>query len=283
MGHQIRMEKLQGYTGSLVVMEQEGSTYRFNPVHVAPFSPKLLFRDAPFTVLTSATATAKTGSIIGINPVVTEYPSNFPPSSRPVIHITPPTSVAVKYGMSAGEEKQWLNLMDRIMEARQDRKGIIHCVSYDRAKKIVAHSKFKAHLRTNAAGTTNMTVAQFRQDQSPSVLVSPIMTTGWDFPYGQVEYQIIAKLAFPHSQSAIIKARSKYDKELPYYMAIQQLVQACGRGMRAADDRCETIIVDDSFGWLARRYGHLIPGWFKETISHHRTLPLPPPKLRQRG
>ncbi len=280
VGHQLRLEKLNKYAGSLVVMEQDGPTFLFNPVHVAPFAHQMLFRDTPFTVLTSATATAKTGSLIGITPVVTEYPSNFPPTSRPVIHITAPTSVSVKYGWSPGEEKQWLNLIDRILEKRLDRKGIIHCVSYDRAKRIVGSSKFKAHMRTNAAGTTNMTVDQFRRDKPPSILVSPVMTTGWDFPKQLCEFQIIAKLAFPHSQSAIIKARSKADPELPYYMAIQQLIQACGRGMRSADDQCETLVIDDNFGWLAKRYKHLIPRWFKETIKQSRTMPEPLPKLR---
>jgi ATP-dependent DNA helicase DinG len=281
VGHQLRMENLMTYVGSLVVMEQDGKLFRFNPVHVAPFAKQLLLRDSPFTVLTSATSTAKTGNLIGIEPHVTEYPSNFPPSSRPVIHITPPTSVSVKFGWSKGEEKQWLNLIDRIIGARLDRKGIVHCVSYDRAKLIVGHSQHKAHLRTNASGTTNLTVEQFRRDKPPSVLVSPIMSTGWDFPYEQLEYNIIAKLAFPHSQSAIVKARSKSDPELPFYTAIQQLVQACGRGMRAADDKCETLIVDDNFGWLIRRYNHLVPGWFKETIKKSKTIPLPPPKLKR--
>jgi hypothetical protein len=42
-----------------------------------------------------------------------------------------------------------------------------------------------------------MKVATFKRRKAPAFLVSPSMTTGWDFPYDQCRWQIIAKVPIP--------------------------------------------------------------------------------------
>lgn len=107
------------------------------------------------------------------------------------------------------------------------------------------------------------------------------MTTGWDFPYDQCEFQIIGKVMFPDTQGGIAKARAAHDKDYGNYIAAQNMVQASGRGMRAEDDRCETFIIDDNIEWfvsMCRRLGFL-PKWWLDSYQTVHGIPPAPPRL----
>ena len=57
---------------------------------------------------------------------------------------------------------------------------------------------------------------------------------------------------------------------------MQELVQTCGRGVRAVDDWCENLIVDDSAVWFLSKYNHFAPSWFLEGKRTVRMIPEPP-------
>jgi len=160
-------------------------------------------------------------------------------------------------------------------------KGIIHTVSYDRAWRIKKASDFGKYAIVHGSNDTAMRVAGFKHRKPPAFLVSPSLSTGWDFPYDQCEWQIIAKVPFPNSSSLIMQERQKLDPELAFNIAWQNIVQAAGRGCRAEDDHCETLIIDDHFNWLHSRYSHLAPKWFLEAIQYCKVLPKPLPKLEE--
>ena len=109
----------------------------------------------------------------------------------------------------------------------------------------------------------------------PALLVSPSIGTGYDFPYEDCQYQIIGKLPFPDTRSAVMKERCKEDKEFQHYFTMMQLVQMCGRGMRAEDDICENLIIDDNFIWMINRYGYFAPEWFLQAIVKSNIIPKP--------
>ena len=91
------------------------------------------------------------------------------------------------------------------------------------------------------------------------------MTTGYDFPYDDCRYQIMVKIPYPNTADKMTKARGKADKEYLSYITMQQLVQACGRGVRSADDFCESFITDDNALWFLTRNEHLAPAWFNDS------------------
>jgi Rad3-related DNA helicase len=105
------------------------------------------------------------------------------------------------------------------------------------------------------------------------------VTTGYDFAGKLCEYQIVAKIPFPDRRNPVVAARTDYDKEYPAYVAMQELVQAVGRGMRSADDQCETAIFDSNCSWFMRAYRHLAPEWFLSAYRRVETLPTPPDPL----
>lgn len=258
-----------------------GKVWRFTPLWPAKQAEAALFRGVPKVVLTSATVREKTGHLLGIPTaelMVKEYASGFPVSRRPVYHV--PT-VRVSHRMDDVEQKQWLARIDQIVKSRSDRKGIIHTVSYERARLILGRTKHREQMIGHSSEGTRAAIERFKKEpqSSGAVLVSPAVTTGYDFPYTECEYQIIIKVPFPDTRDPVLKARCEQDPDYGMYMAMQALVQMSGRGMRAADDMCETFIIDDQIKWFIGKYRRLAPDWFVHTVKTCAAFPAAPMRL----
>ena len=258
-----------------------GLTLRFDPVWPGEYAEKHLFLGIPKIVLTSATVRPKTMELLGVKKEdvdFVEYPSTFPIARRPVIWV--PT-IRVDKRTSTDEMRLWVARIDNIIRGRMDRKGIIHTVSYARRDFILKFSEFAKIMFTHETATVRDEVAAFRRADPPAVLVSPSLSTGWDFPYEECAYQIIGKVPFPDSRDLIIKARSAIDSGYAYYIAMQTLVQASGRGMRAEDDLCETLIIDDHVSWFMGKWGRqFAPKWFMDAYRRGIGIPAPPQLTR---
>lgn len=264
------------------VAEESSTGATFSPVWARGYAEKFLFADIKRVLLTSATIMPKTVSYLGVGPeqrVFNERPSTFPANRRPVYII----DGAVKVGnrMSRGEELSWINKIDLILSTRLDRKAIIHAVSYERARFIYEHSRFQQYMVVHSKRDAASQIERFRVARSPSILVSPTVREGYDFPYDQCELQIIAKIPFVDMRPAVIKARHKSDRLYTNYLAIMAIIQSAGRGMRAADDMCETFIVDGNIGWLMNSMRKSLPRWFKAAIRKVATVPPAPPRIKR--
>lgn len=156
-----------------------------------------------------------------------------------------------------------------------------HTVSFDRAGVICSRSDYRELFLANNPKIglqTNRVVADFKMGEPPLVLVSPSVSTGFDFPGDECEYQIICKVPFPVTTGKIMRARSKADKEYPMYITMQELVQMCGRGERSAEDRCEVFIVDRQMEWFISKHKALAPSWFlKKIVWVAQGCPVPAP------
>jgi Rad3-related DNA helicase len=205
---------------------------------------------------------------------IEDCPSSFPVENRRVTHI--PT-VRLNHRSTEAEIGLWVTRIDQIIGRRLDRKGIIHTVSYDRARSIMERSACRDLMITHRSGGVAHAVSQFKRTRAPSILVSPSVTTGVDFPGDQCRYQIVAKIPFPDGRDPLVKARTEADPEYGLYLAMQAVIQASGRGCRSVDDFCETLIVDDMWTWFYSRNGHLAPGWFREAVRRQITIPVPLP------
>lgn len=137
----------------------------------------------------------------------------------------------------------------------------------------MSRSRFKQEMITHDAGTTRSVVEAFKVGATAPVLVSPSIITGWDFPYDTCRYQIITKIGFPDSRSVVEKARAKIDKEYGCHIAMNNLIQTAGRGVRAPDDYCETFIIDDHWDWFKNKYRRFAPRWFQDSWSRHTGVP----------
>jgi len=247
---------------------------KLSPVWAREFAEPYLFRSIPHILLTSATLSPEIRTYMGISindSTYLEAGKGFDHRRRPFIYV-PTTRVGRK--MSEGDTRVWMNRIDSIIDGRLDRKGIIHTRSYARAKEIVTRSRHADVMLVHRPRDTAEVVAMFKNSTAPSVLVSPAVEEGFDFPGLQCSYQIIVKVPFLDMRDPITKARSKTDECYSNYVTGQSLVQMVGRGMRAPDDICETLIIDDHWSWF--RKSTIFPHWFRRAWRRSNTIPTPP-------
>jgi ATP-dependent DNA helicase DinG len=274
-----KMETLARMRDEWVIEEGEGMrVVKFDPLWPRRYAESVLFRGVPKVVLVSATVRPKTAELLGITAedlAFTEYESSFPIAHRPVIHV-PTVRMNYKTEQDDGQMMWMLRRIDQLVGARGDRKGIIHTVSYKRARFLVDNSKHAGRMMVHGSDTRERTIEAFRQAGPGAVLVSPSVDTGYDFVGDLARYQIIMKIPYPDTRGAVLKARTEQDKDYPMYITTQTLQQMTGRVVRSEEDWAETLIVDDSIRWILGKFGGYFSRWWRESFRTAGTrLPEP--------
>jgi ATP-dependent DNA helicase DinG len=295
-----RLETLRKHVNDRDWLVELQDGVKFCPIWPKQFARKTLFANTGRVLMTSATVRPKTVEMLGLTPrvgrgdqmsraevlmaqvgksgpegsnhdcVFSDYPSIFDPERRLVIHI--PT-VRINKDTKPGDYATWIARIDQIIAPRLHQKGIIHTVSYDRRDYVMEHSLHAEYMITHQTESVVSAVNRFKQSDPPCVLVSPSVTTGFDFPFDFCRWQIIGKIPFPDTRDRLTKARVERDPEYGAYLAMQSLVQASGRGTRAPNDSCVSFLIDDSAFWFMRRYRRFAPRWF---MDGYRTSDLIP-------
>lgn len=252
--------------------------YQFDPVAVGRYSESTLLLRVPSVLLVSATLQPKTLHMIGVGKEhydFQEYDSDFDPTRCPVYYV--PT---MRVDSKAPDLSMLWIRHDQIASPRTDRKGIVHTISYARRDDILKASRFSPSMLINQQGEASTDIVESFKGSAPgTILVSPSVGAGFDFPGRECEWQFICKIPFPDGRSKIQKARQEADKEYGPYQAINTLVQTFGRGMRSKEDRCENFIGDDHLEWFYPRYKHLAPRSFRMFYRQVDVLPQPPSRL----
>jgi len=240
----------------------------FTPLWPSPYVERCLFKGSQNIIAVSATINEKTMTLLGLDPVedcmFLNYPHTFPVESR---WLTCVPTLQLNSRTTPEQFKYVVQRIDSIIGPRLDRRGIIHSVSYARRNEIIKHSRHRDLMLTHATKNIEEVIDDYIKGQPPVVLLSPSVTTGYDFPYDDCRYQILVKVPYPDTRSNIMKARCKDDKEYSPYIAMVTLQQMCGRGIRAKDDWCENFILDNTLNnWFLHKYRHFAQEWFLEAI-----------------
>lgn len=263
------------------------SVVRFEPVWPTADAESVLFRQIPNVVVMSATTTPADPPRLGIRKQelsFVEYPSSFPVSHRPVIVFVPEAKslrIRVDHNMSESDERIWIGFIDRIIEERLElgRAGLIHCVSYKRAKRILELSRHRKRIVAHF-GSSDLKEAlrEFRDPKSRrKVMLSPSLTEGVNLPGDECRWILFPKLPFPDMRSAVMQARKAADPDHQGALMMRALAQGVGRGVRSRPDWCESIILDGHAGWALNRYQKYAPKSFNEAVRWERELPAPMP------
>lgn len=256
------------------VIQKTYHGYRFVPKWVSNYSQHL-FHDVPKVVLMSAILSHRSADYLGVpsngSRAWIEMDSHFPPENTPIWHI--PTA-RINYRTDDYGSTIWCSRIDQIIQRRLDRKGIVFTVSYERARMLLSRSRFKDIMFTHGTNDVVQVVEKFKKTLAPAVLVSPSVTTGWDFSmsdsgHGKPQYLIVGKIPYPQTTDVVTKARHEEDKEWTSYLAMETLVQSCGRATRSSDDKAEVFLIDNSAVWFMRLYGKFAPHWF---MSRYRGI-----------
>ena len=224
----------------------------------------ILFRDVPKILLMSAILTPMMVEKLGVEARWLESGSPFPKQNTPITHVN---TVRVDHRATDEQMVAWADRVDDIIRQRQHQKGIIFTVSYNRAKFLKERSRYSHQMFTHHTRNVTQVVEKFKKAPAPAVLVSPSVTTGYDFPQEQCEYIIVGKIPYPDTRAAIIKARVKEDRDWAAMLAMEVLVQETGRGTRSADDKCQVLVIDDSWRWWWPKYKEFAPKWFQDRVT----------------
>lgn len=268
-----KLDRIQGMKDEWVLEELGRSGNTMAAVKFDPLWPRMyrehLFRGVKKVVLVSATVRPKTAELLGIKQselAFMEYKSSFPVENRPVIHV--PT-VRMNHRNEADDNvlSWWLRRIDNLIRARQDRKGIVHTVSYKRARLLVENSEWARKMIVHGSDTRAEAIERFRRAGPGTVLVSPSVDTGYDFSDDLARYQIIAKVPYPDTRGAVMKARVHEDRDYPIYLTAQILQQMTGRIVRSETDWGETLVIDDSIQWIVGKYRNFFNKWWTESLT----------------
>jgi Rad3-related DNA helicase len=260
------------------IVDEVERGYQFDPIRPGRYAESALLLRVPTILVVSATLRPKTLFMLGIGRdhfEFREFDSDFDPARCPIYHV--PT---MRVDVRAGDLSMLWVRHDQIAAARTDRKGIVHTISYARRDEILKRSRFAPSMIINAKGEASTEIVeQFKMSPDGTILVSPSVGEGFDFPGPECEWQFACKIPFPDSRSKIVKARQADDKEYGAYIAAGKLEQIFGRGMRSKEDQCEGFIPDDHVEWFVPRFRHLFSRTFTRRFSTARVLPQPPVRL----
>lgn len=239
----------------------------FKPIDVSAFARSMFFSFGDIIVMCSATISKRyVRDCLGIPEEDFEYlemDSTFPVENRPIV----PLNVG-RMGFQYIDKTlpKIVENVDKILARTPDKKGIIHATSYKIARYIEEHTQFKDRLITHDSANRMEKLEEHIKSDQPTVILSPSMTEGVDLKYGLARFQIVCKIPFASIGDKQIKARMEIDKVWYANLAATTLMQAYGRGVRAADDTCATFILDSGFGYFLKSNGDLFPKWFKEAV-----------------
>lgn len=265
-----------------LVFEKKATGWRWECVWPGNYRG-LLISNAKKYIMTSGTMTKRTVAMLGYSKAEYEwhaYPSTFPVERRPV-HILP--APRMNASISPGGMKTWLNCIDRYADTRSKWRGVVHSGSYARSEYIAVNSRHKDRVivHMNSAGLAEA-IERFLATPG-SILVSPSIMEGVDFPYEKCDWNYIAKIPFGNHNEPVLAERLRQDPEFGIYSAAFSIVQAAFRGMRAIDDYCETAIGDGSWQhWFFRRAKHHFPQYFLDAVVPCDGVPAANEKLRNK-
>ena len=257
------------------IVEEIKEGYQFDPIRPGKYAEAALLLRVPRIIFMSATIRPKSMYMIGQSKEsfdFKEFDSDFDPKRAPFYYI-PTQRVDAKH---PDNRLLWAR-HDQIAAKRQDRKGIVHTVSYARQGDIQSISRYSSNMLINPQGEppTEM-VEQFMESGPGTELVSPSVGTGYDFKDDYCRWQFLCKIPY-EPPSKIVKAREADDKDYRPYRAMQTLVQNVGRDVRSKTDWSERFIGDDNAEWFFPRYGHFAPKSFHAVLQTVKTLPQPFP------
>lgn len=163
------------------VVEELERGFQFDPIRSGRYAESVLFLRVPSVLVISATLRPKTLHMLGQGSDTfdfQEFDSDFDPARCPVYWV-PTMRVDSR---STDWSPLWLKL-DQIAARRQDRKGIIHTVSFARRDQILSLSRFAGKMLINEKGSpSGEMVEHFKQSPAGTIFVSPSVGQGFDFP-----------------------------------------------------------------------------------------------------
>lgn len=259
-----------------IIEDVKGKKLVFQPLTSGRFLDVLLWSRGEKLLFSSGTISPDVFQVEGglkeksfnFKDCVSEVPSEFPPSKSPIYYKNI-GKMTTKDGRKDITFPLIMNEINKVVGERKDRKGIIHCFSYDNADYIVRNLRddLKPLVFVQDRNDRNGSLEKWMRFDEPSFYVSVNMTEGLNLKDDLCRYQIYTKVGYPNTQDKRVAKRLELGHWLWYSMqAIEDLEQSSGRATRSIDDSSEMFIFDSSFGGIYARYFDYFKKWFKDRL-----------------
>ena len=174
--------------------------------------------------------------------------------------------------VKVGEKINYKNLKEKLPKLAQDtfkicefhknHKGIIHTHTMEITQYLKDRTTDPRFLFRIDGQNNESIIKQHFESSEPTVLVSPSMAFGVDLKEDLARFQILMKAAYMPLNDERIKRLLKEDPEWYMNKMLNNLIQACGRGVRTKNDKCNTYILDGSITDAVIRSSRKLPKYF---------------------
>lgn len=155
------------------------------------------------------------------------------------------------------------DIIQNICDKHKSEKGIIHTHTNEITQYLKDHMNDDGRFLFRLDGSDNEQILKRHIESSePTILVSPSMAYGVDLKGELAKFQVIVKAAFMPLNDERIKRLFKEDKNWYVNKMLNNLIQACGRGVRSKSDECITYILDGNITESVIRNSNKIPRYF---------------------
>jgi len=226
----------------------------FKPVWGKHFAERYLWRHGERHLLMSATIPypkylAETLGLADDDWSFVRLDSPFPLMSRriiyaPVMRVNRKTT-PIQFAQLIARMDDWID------KHHTTEKGIVHTVSYDRAKSILIRSRHHKRMISHepGKGKKERAIEEFLDAPPGAILVSPSVGVGEDFGRGEnCRFQFFVKYPIPSLGDPVTKARAEEVPDSLWFEADMAFIQAVGRGTRSATDFCVNYVLDGGAG-----------------------------------
>jgi Rad3-related DNA helicase len=251
------------------VFTSDGKRLIVKPVNAGQIIEELIWSRGEYRLVSSATIIdrvmfCRTTGLDANDTVMIKVPHTFPVENRKVYYM--PICKMTK-DVREDNYNKIAKVVAKIVKENEGYNGIVHCNSYELKEGICRELDWMniKYISHNSVDRNDKFKEWIRDG---GVFIGVGFERGVDLRYDMCRYVVITKVPYPDLNDIRVDELLNNRKAWNWYryQAIKNLVQACGRGVRAEDDWCKTYILDESFGFLFR-YKSQFPSWFVEAVE----------------
>lgn len=248
-------------------IDDKGSEVEIKPLDVRYLKAQIFF---PFkrVLLLSATFPPNIKQVLGISDEESEdirIESNFPLQKRRAVFPRDIANVNKATVLNPGSDQ--IVMLNLILDAHKDDKGIIHCGNYkffDQLQSLYKHNK--RFLWVTQDKDKDDMLDMHASSKEPTILVSPAMLEGVDLKGDLARFGVLLKVPYP-ALDDYTKRMSKIFPSWYENLTITNIVQAYGRQVRSEDDFANFYIIDGAFKMLLNRNQDLISPYLLQALK----------------
>jgi Rad3-related DNA helicase len=216
---------------------------------------------------------------VGLDPAdvaLVDVPHTFPVENRPLYDVT---QGKMTYEHRSETVPKIARLLVRLMARHPGEKGLVHAHSYDiqrRLLDLLNDFGVGARVRAHDRDDRDAELEAWKASDDPEVFLSVKMEEALDLNGDLARWQVLCKAPYLNTNDSRVARRLEEGQWAWYHRAaLRTVIQACGRVVRAPDDRGATYLADSSLLDLFERARADTPDWFTDGIDRMTRPDLP--------